>query len=113
MPPSAAPLSNAPTGVGPPAAARGWADEDARVPLLGGRGEARGRPRGPGRPGRDGLDHLGDLLGYRVVDHMAGPRDQPEIGVRELLPEPDGVPADIHDLVLAAGHDPPRHVQLP
>ena len=78
----------------PPPAARRWS---LRVD---GRDEARSRPGEGGRPRRDGLDRLGDQVRRRVVDHVPRPRHQPQLAARDLLAEPDRVPADVHDLVL-------------
>jgi hypothetical protein len=53
----------------------------------------------------DSLDRINDLAGHGVVDHMACPGHQLELAARDLLVQLDGLTSDIHDLVIAAGHD--------
>ena len=58
------------------------------------------------------LNRVGDLLGHRMMHHVPCPRYQLELAVRDLLVKPDGLAADIHDLVVAAGHDHHGQAQL-
>ena len=58
------------------------------------------------------LNRVGDLLGHRMMHHVPCPRYQLELAVQDLLVKPDGLTADIHDLVVAAGHDHHGQAQL-